>query len=72
MSVEKLEELLDLQMVLSVCQNEKRQIADMYKKLYEGDAERVNAGNALASFDDATNSQQFKELVSQWKKALKK
>ena len=35
MPVEKLEELLDIRMTLSVCQTEKRQIADMYKKLYE-------------------------------------
>jgi len=38
MPVEKLEELLDLQMTLSVCQTEKRQIADMYKKLFADNA----------------------------------
>ena len=38
MPVEKLEALLDIQMTLSVCQTEKRQIADMYKKLFEDNA----------------------------------
>lgn len=38
MPVEKLEALLDIQMTLSVCQNEKRQIADMYKKLFDDNA----------------------------------
>jgi hypothetical protein len=45
MPVEKLEELLDIQMTLSVCQTEKRQIADMYKKLY-ADNEKLEAEHA--------------------------
>ena len=35
MTVEQVEQMLDVNMSLSVCQHEKRQIADMYKKLME-------------------------------------
>jgi hypothetical protein len=35
MSVERLEQLLDMENTLKVAQHEKIQIADMYKKLYE-------------------------------------
>jgi hypothetical protein len=34
-SVEKLDELIDCQLTLSVCKHEKEQIADMYKSLYD-------------------------------------
>lgn len=33
MTVEQLEEMLDVNMALSVCKHEKSQIAEMYKKL---------------------------------------
>jgi hypothetical protein len=33
MTVEQVEQMLDVNMALSVCQHEKRQIAEMYKKL---------------------------------------
>jgi hypothetical protein len=45
MPVEKLEALLSIEMTLSVCQNEKRQIADMYKKLYD-DNEKLEVAYA--------------------------
>ncbi len=38
MKPEQLQEMLDSQMSISVCQHEKRQIADMYKSLYEQNA----------------------------------
>lgn len=35
LTVEETEELLDMKMVASIAENERRKISDMYKKLYE-------------------------------------
>lgn len=73
MPVEKLEELIDMQITLSVCQNEKRQIGEMYNKLFEADAERIKVGNELAAkFLVTPCGMKYKEFVTNWEIAVRK